>query len=252
MKKIFICLSSTLLFLTSCIILVDSKTPITENKKITNNIELPKTSEVNKTSDSWDLSKIDLARNLSNWSNIEKDLVLATNMARTNPALFSKEYLEPLLNSFDGNTLIRKNGERIRTEEGKKAVQEAIDFLTKQKSLGILSISNGIRKGSMDHVKDIGLKGLTQHDGTDNSSPWDRMDRYGTATGLSSENISFGTNDGINVVLDLIVDDSVPSRGHRENIFTPELKFIGVACGEHKTYGVMCIQDFASGYTEKN
>ena len=48
----------------------------------------------------------------------------------------------------------------------------------------------------------------------------------------------------------MIVDDGVPSRGHRTNVFKPEFNIVGIGSGNHKTYKTSCVLDYASEYTE--
>ena len=50
--------------------------------------------------------------------------------------------------------------------------------------------------------------------------------------------------------LQLIVDDRVPSRGHRTNIFKKEFKVVGVNIGSHKRYGSLCVMDYAGGFSD--
>jgi hypothetical protein len=52
------------------------------------------------------------------------------------------------------------------------------------------------------------------------------------------------------MVAQLIADDGVPNRGHRDNIFKPTFHKVGVATGPHFSYGQMVVNDFAGDYYE--
>jgi uncharacterized protein YkwD len=54
---------------------------------------------------------------------------------------------------------------------------------------------------------------------------------------MSGENIDYGQKSAQEVIIALMVDDGVESRGHRENIFNKGFKFMGCFTGDHKTYG---------------
>jgi hypothetical protein len=77
-----------------------------------------------------------------------------------------------------------------------------------------------------------------------------RLNKYGTSTSVG-ENIAYGTTGGKAIVLQLIIDDGVASRGHRENIFKSTFKFVGSATSTHVTYGTETVIDYAgdSGIT---
>jgi len=61
--------------------------------------------------------------------------------------------------------------------------------------------------------------------------------------GSLSENVSFGWANGKDVVLQMIIDDGVPSRGHRKNLYG-NFKKVGVASGKHKVYNNFSVIDF--------
>ena len=52
-----------------------------------------------------------------------------------------------------------------------------------------------------DHVEDTGPQGVTGHTGTDGSAFNERLDRYGQWGSSAAENISYGQNTGLEVVL---------------------------------------------------
>ena len=129
-------------------------------------------------------------------------------------------------------------------------MQEAVNFLNHARPLPPLSFSNGLSMGAMAHVANQGAAGETGHEGTDRSSPWDRMARYGKWTGTAGENISYGVSGARQIVISLIVDSGVSNRGHRKNIFQRGFGVAGVACGSHAKWGTMCVMDFAGGFVE--
>ena len=49
------------------------------------------------------------------------------------------------------------------------------------------------------------------------------------------------------VLLQLIVDDGVASRGHRKNIFNPAWTHHACFTGPHGVYGIMTCQNFVTG-----
>jgi len=49
----------------------------------------------------------------------------------------------------------------------------------------------------------------------------------------------------------LAIDDGVASRGHRNNLFNPKFKVVGIACSNHKGYDYCCVLDYAGGMTVK-
>jgi uncharacterized protein YkwD len=183
-------------------------------------------------------------------SPLENGVVYEINMARTAPKKYAS-LLEQYRKYYD-KKLVRLPGETpILTKEGVGAAVEAIRFLNSVKPLYPLFPSKGMSMGARDHVKDQGSSGATQHKGGDGSHASERVNRYGTWEKTIAENIAYGSDKARNLVMYLIIDDGVSSRGHRKNIFNPDFRVIGVAYGHHPAYRMVCVITFAGGYKEK-
>ncbi|HUO22195.1 MAG TPA: CAP domain-containing protein [Caulobacteraceae bacterium] len=173
------------------------------------------------------------------------------NFARMHPQAYAQT-LAPYRREFHGK-LVKAPGHAtlIRTDEGVAAVDEAIAYLKKQAPLDALGPSAVLAGSAEDHVLDQGPSGQIGHTGTDGSILPERIDRRGQWVGLIAEDIGYGYATGREVVRQLIVDDGVADRGHRVNIFNRRLRLMGVACGPHQRYGLMCVIDFGSDVISK-
>jgi len=132
-----------------------------------------------------------------------------------------------------------------------RAVDEAVHFLKKVRSLPPLTLSTGMCRAAADHCSEQ-VGGQLGHDGKDRSTPGDRISRYGSWSTTWGENISYSRKTAREVVVALIVDDGVRGRGHRKNIFNPKFNYAGAAFGPHARYRTVCTIDFAGGYTDRS
>lgn len=169
------------------------------------------------------------------------------NLARTDPVGYARRLREHRA-FYDGDVFRDPDGIAIRTQEGVSAVDEAIAFLERQTPLPALTPNAILRLAAADHVEDQGPLGAVGHVGSDGSAFTDRIVRQG-GPAAGGENISYGSETGEAVVIQMIVDDGVPDRGHRTNIFRAGYVSAGAACGPHRVYRYMCVIDF--GYPEQ-
>jgi len=199
--------------------------------------------ERNKDSDNWDITELDTAKETSYLSYTERNVILELNKVRTNPGQYAELYIKPMLNRFSGKEY--RVGEIIYlTSEGESAVQECLRVLGKTKSGSILLPNNSLYTLAKDHVDKQGPTGQTGHDGPSGESFSSRIKRLMDQQGYTGENISYGDNNARNIVIQLLVDDGVPSRGHRKNILNFKFDEVGVSVGKHSGYGSMCVIDF--------
>jgi len=182
-------------------------------------------------------------------STSSRAVIRELNLARQNPALYAT-FVEELRARMNGNVMVLPGQTRIRTREGTRALDEAIRFLRGAQMLAPLTLSLGMSRAAADHCADQAAGGFG-HAGRDSSHADRRIARYGTFGGCWGENISYGKATARDVVLALIIDDGLPARKHRNNIFNPNFNFAGAAFGRHARFGTICSMDFAGSYAER-
>ncbi|ATY31526.1 CAP domain-containing protein [Sphingomonas psychrotolerans] len=177
-------------------------------------------------------------------SSLEREIVAELNFARAHPRRYANR-LRDYRRHFRGK-IVHYPGkpEGLRTAEGVAAVDEAIAFLERQVPAETLAPAPLLTRAAGDHVADQGPRGATGHFSKNGEDPRDRVRRRGGGDYVA-ETITYGPPSAAEVVRQLIVDDAVPGRGHRRTVFAAEMRFVGVRCGPHQTYRVMCVAEFA-------
>jgi len=185
---------------------------------------------------------LNTAKDVDYLTDLDKRIIFEMNKVRSNPQAYA-EYIKEEKQYYDG-LLIRKEGQvPIRTQEGIKALDECIAFLEKAEPVGLLIPNEDVTKASLDHARDLSRTGATGHKGSNGSMPQDRINRYSDRIGIG-ENLSFGYNEAFEIVCQLLVDDGVPTRGHRDNIMDAEYTVCGVAVDTHPEYNYLCVINY--------
>jgi hypothetical protein len=202
----------------------------------------------------WSLDEIknaDTGKECDFLTEDEKATLVLINLARIYPKKFAEHYLKPYRRAFTGNIVSRPGGINLLTSEGAAAVTDCIDHMTGRAPARALAPSAGLSHAARDHAADQGPSGEMGHVGSDGSTLSERISMHGKWGGYCGENISYGHEDPTEILISLLVDDGVPSRGHRDNLLKGVFNKVGIAIGPHEKYGHMCVMDFAGTYAEK-
>ena len=129
-------------------------------------------------------------------------------------------------------------------------MQEAIEHLNKQQPVRTLRFNEELAKAARDHVVDTGPKGLVQHESSDGTSVKERLKRYGKIVTCYGENLSFHCETALEVIMQMLIDDGVPNRGHRENLFNDDFRVCGIFTGDHKDFDTVTVVDYAASFVK--
>jgi len=145
-----------------------------------------------------------------------------------------------------------------------EAVTKALEALEaiKDEGLAALEWSEALNLAAKDHCDDIGPKGLSGHFGTDKSSPFDRIKRFGKPGWWRGENLAFNNSGSLphsnedvdqlakEVVMSMFIDEGVAGRPNRSRMLNPEFKLVGIYSCPHKDNS-MSVLNYA-GTVEEN
>ncbi|MEY8874916.1 MAG: CAP domain-containing protein [Leptothrix sp. (in: b-proteobacteria)] len=173
---------------------------------------------------------------------VQRELLSELNRARTRPADFVP-LIEAHFATLDRDNVFIEDGRRIRMHEGRAAIDQAIAYLRTARPVPPLRLSGCLSRAAADHVQAQGPTGHVGHVGEDGSQPSDRATRRLTGRAYCGENITYSaTTQARDLVIQLLVDDGVPDRGHLRNIYKADYKTVGFAVGPHARFKGMSVQ----------
>jgi len=181
----------------------------------------------------WDpdiLARANTALNVDYMSGEEKLVVLLTNLARTDGLLFSETFLNAYL-------------EGIETNKYSKSLYKDLKSV---RNLPLLYPEKDLFEAALGHAEKSGKSGHVGHEGFDaRFKPL--LKKYNNV----AENCAYGYEKAIDITIQLLIDEDVPSLGHRLNMLNPEYNSIGVSIQPHKEYQFNCVMDFGRIATER-
>lgn len=163
-------------------------------------------------------------KNSNYFTTSEKEVLWILNMARINPPLFAE-------------TVLKKYPERSRRNHLVNVAEykSLLSTLEKTKQLPLLYPDSLGWVSAKCHAISSGLAGYVGHQRQ--SSECNEKKRY------SAECCDYGSSDPLDIIMDLVIDQGVPSLGHREALLGPYNR-VGISIQPHKGYGTNTVLDF--------
>ena len=181
-----------------------------------------------------------LEERMKQWT--EQEISKAKKPAYSNP-FASKEGKEAI---FYAN-LARINGAKFVStilieylKDTSKYELSLLKTLSSQKNMEPLR--NGLLLTSMakSYARYTGKRGLVGH--INFNRRFSLLIRMKKTVG---ENCTYGRTTGLSALMSLLIDEDIPSLGHRKNILSKDFKNVGVAFHEHTKFGVNAVMEFS-------
>ena len=154
----------------------------------------------------------------------EKDVIYILNLARQHPRLFLTTVVEKYPEYIGDETLRQSN-----------YYKSLLTFLKQKNPQPILFPDRALYESARCHAVTSGETSYTGHKR--------RTAACKKVESFLGECCDYGYNDPLSIVMDLLIDEGVPSLGHRLIMFSPYTK-MGVSIQPHKKYRWNAVLDF--------
>jgi uncharacterized protein YkwD len=165
------------------------------------------------------------AANTAYLTKAEKDAIYILNLVRAYPVLFTKTVLLKYP-SVSGNYSLAADSFYFLS---------LVNSLKKMDPLDILSPDDKCFESAKYHAIASGIAGYVGHERKTKTS---KAKKY-----YYGECCDYGHSDPLDIVLSLLIDEGIPSLGHRD-IFLSHYTKIGVSMQPHKKYCTNAVFDF--------
>jgi uncharacterized protein YkwD len=166
-----------------------------------------------------ELEKANTAKNEDYLSETEKQVIFYSNLARINGPLFSDTYLQDYISK---NNLFKNSYVRSLIKDLKRS--DPMNPLLPQKDLYDVAFG---------HAKTSGKNGSVGHQNFSARTKNLIKKHHGIG-----ENCEYGSDEALDIVMRLLIDDKIANLRHRKNILNPDFAYTGVSIQPHKRYKV--------------
>ncbi len=169
--------------------------------------------------------KCNTAKDANYMTGPEKEVIYILNLLRTNPALFAKTVVKQYPEKSGQGYLVNS-----------WYYTSLLDTLKKIKPIVVLKPDINCFNSAQCHALYAGATGYAGHD---RSSPECQSKKY-----FNGECCDYGNKEPLEIVMSLLIDEGVPSLGHRDVCLSPYKK-IGVSIQAHQKYRYNAVLDFS-------
>ncbi|MCU0387134.1 MAG: hypothetical protein MUE71_00840 [Chitinophagaceae bacterium] len=155
----------------------------------------------------------------------EKEVVYILNLVRQNPQHFNKTVVAKWPEKY-GGTYLRSN----------TYYQSLVKQLSTMKPAPVLQPDSLAWVSALCHAFTSGKAGYDGHER--------QTDQCQEREYFGGECCHYGHSTPLQTVMALLIDDDIPSLGHRMICLSQEFKGIGVSIQPHKVYGFNAVLDF--------
>jgi Cysteine-rich secretory protein family len=159
----------------------------------------------------------------------EKELLYWVNVMRKDPLIFKDNYILPFLEQFP----------EAKSPESRSLVKR----MSAMSALSQLVLSSVLVGTAGDHANYLADKKTISHTGRGGKGFVTRMTEAGVS-GCAGENIFDGQDDGLVVLILLLMDTGVPGTGHREALLNPQFNTTGIGAARMDDRRVVFVQQF--------
>ena len=168
------------------------------------------------------LEKANTAKNSTYLTQVEKETILYINLCR----LYPKDFLRNELMNYYGT---EKYGDYVRNSTYRESL---IKLLGSMQPVNALYFDMETYTGAKCFAKEQGEAGTIGHS------------RKNCKVDYDAECCSYGMETGRDIAMQLLIDDDVPSLGHRIICLDKEYTRVGVSVQPHKNWDVVAVLNF--------
>lgn len=188
---------------------------------------------------------------MPSFNDLAMDVYNELNEVRTNPGEFARR-MESILDQYKSNKAFhRTKTVPLITREGREACEDAIQFLRNAHPLPSLNWAEGLGHAAQFLVNDTGPKGIIGHIASDESRFQERVEWFGKWNEALAEALDYGSVSAFEVVCSFLIDDGLPTRPHRNAIFSNKFKNVGIGAGFHSQYKSMVCIIFSGDFLDR-